>query len=160
MIFEGGQKVEVRRSSPAVCFPLISTRSNIKEMFKLPLLWFSFFTQVLYLTALLEVLSEYNLISILHWTAQRDLTCFLFFFFLPLTIALSLFSIYSLSLHLGFNTPPPPPPPPLFFWSKDGEYSNNTNFENTSLPPFLNGSLFPTRAVLSLSVWKPVNNLI
>lgn len=69
--------------------------------------------------------------SLFLWTAQRssykplnvrsDLTCFLCFVFLPLTIALSLFSTYSLSLHLGVNTPSPPP---LFSLSKDGEYGN------------------------------------
>lgn len=128
-----------------------------------PWCWFMFHS-ILSFTALLDVLSEYNW-SLFLRTAQVSLyeplsvdVFSLFCFFLPLTIALSLFSIYSLSLHLGFNTPPPPPP--LFSLSKDGEYGHGRNppdFEQTSLPSFECFS-FPGHAVLSLSVCELITN--
>lgn len=97
-IFEGGQKVVSCCLLPADLHTI-----QYQEMFKLPLLWFLFFTQVLHLTALLEVLSEYNLISILHWTAQRDLTCFLCFF--PLLLSLSHCSPFTLFHSILVSTP-------------------------------------------------------
>ncbi|XP_019120072.1 calsenilin isoform X1 [Larimichthys crocea] len=83
------------------------------------------FHSILCFTALLDVFSEYSL-SLFRRTAQLssykplsvDLFS-LFCFFLPLTITLSLFSIYLLSHHLDVNTLPPPPPPLLFSLSKD-----------------------------------------
>lgn len=85
-----------------------------------------------------------------------DLTCFLFFFvFLSssscLRLPLSLFSVYTLSLHLQSDTLPAPP---LFSLCEDGEYDECLieSHREPLPPPSCGCSLHPPHAVLSLSV--------
>lgn len=96
-----------------------------------------------------------------------DLTCFLFFVvFLSssscLRLPLSLFSVYTLSLHLQSDTLPAPP---LFSLCEDGEYDECLieSHREPLPPPSCGCSLHPPHAVLSLSVcvrWLCCNNLI
>ena len=133
-----------------LCFNwTLKNRSSIRQEWITSLICgFALYLTAYYMSLLLDVLSEYSWSVFPPYRSAQlplyiNLTWLVFFvFFLPLAIALSLFSIYSLSLHLDFNTPPPPPPPPpppLSSLSKDGEYGNSrknpTNFDKTS--PFI-----------------------